>query len=340
MELLHFEDFPVGLVREFGAWKMTAEDIVAFARDFDPQPFHLDDAFARQTMFGGLAASGWHTGSIMMRLNCDDWALRTASMGGPGVEEMRWLKPVRPGDVLRCRATVTDARVSRSRPEMGLATMSQELSTQTGEIVATMKFTGMLIRRDNSAPTGEDAPLGAPRAERVAPAPLPQPVETDALGVRGYYEDLVVGARVEIGSRTFEREPMIAFARQWDPQLFHLDDSAAAASHFGRLSASGWLTAATFMRLWVDNRKKLSDELAASGREVADWGASPGFRDLRWLRPVYVGDTISYRTTLIGKRPISRAGWAVVNSLNEGFNQDGVKVFEFTGAALCPMRGK
>ena len=334
MDLLHFEDFPVGLVREFGAWEVKADDIVAFARDFDPQPFHLDDAFARSTMFGGLAASGWHTGSIMMRLNCDDWTLRAASMGGPGVEEMRWLAPVRPGDVLRCRLKVTDARVSRSRPEMGLVSMSQELATQTGDVVAKMKFTGMLIRRDSSAPIGDEAPRG----ERAKAAPLPEPVETNVFGVRGYYEDLVLGARVEIGSRTFEREPMIAFARQWDPQLFHLDDAAAAASHFGKLSASGWLTASTFMRLWVDNRKALAAEIDASGREAPQWGASPGFRDLRWLKPVYVGDTVSYRTTLIGKRPISRPGWAVVNSLNEGFNQDGVKVFEFTGAALCPMR--
>lgn len=144
---LYWEDFPVGETVEFGNHRITAQDIVAFATEFDPQPIHLDDEAARQTLLGGLAASGWHTCAIMMRMLCDAYVLDSASMGGPGMDEVRWLKPVRPGDVLRIRRTCVESRASRSRPEMGLTRFTWDMYNQAGEHLMTATGTNMIARR-------------------------------------------------------------------------------------------------------------------------------------------------------------------------------------------------
>lgn len=103
---LFWEDFPAGHVREFGALVVTRESVLAFARAYDPQPFHLDDAGAEASLFGRLAASGWHTCAMAMRMMCDAYLLESASLGSPGIDNLRWLKPVYPGDTLRVRLTV------------------------------------------------------------------------------------------------------------------------------------------------------------------------------------------------------------------------------------------
>lgn len=126
---------------------MTRDEILAFAREFDPQPFHLDEAAARRTIYGGLLASGWHTAAILMRLMWETYLKDTASMGSPGVDEVRWLKPVRPGDTLRARFTVTDARPSRSRPDRGVVTSLSEVLNQHGEVVMTVRGLSMFARR-------------------------------------------------------------------------------------------------------------------------------------------------------------------------------------------------
>jgi acyl dehydratase len=126
---------------------VTRDEILAFAREFDPQPFHLDEAAARRTIYGGLLASGWHTAAILMRLMWETYLKDTASMGSPGVEEVRWLKPVRPGDTLRARFTVTDARPSRSRPDRGVVTSLSEVLNQHGEVVMTVRGLSMFARR-------------------------------------------------------------------------------------------------------------------------------------------------------------------------------------------------
>ena len=117
---LYFEDFPPGDVRESPARTVTREEMVAFAREFDPQPFHTDEEAASTTIYGGLIASGWHTVAILMRLMWDAFLADAASLGSPGVDEVRWLKPVRPGDTLRARFTVVEAVPSRSKPDRGV----------------------------------------------------------------------------------------------------------------------------------------------------------------------------------------------------------------------------
>jgi len=146
----YFEDFKPGDVLELGSHTITKDAILAFARQFDPQIFHLDEEAAKQTIFGGLIASGWHTGSIMMRLLCEGLIKDTISLGSPGIDQMRWVKPVRPGDTLSLRLTVTEVVPSRSKPDRGIVRSLMELRNQHGEIVVTIQGMSLLGRRPAS----------------------------------------------------------------------------------------------------------------------------------------------------------------------------------------------
>ena len=131
-----------------------------------------------------------------------------------------------------------------------------------------------------------------------------------------FFEDIRVGETVEIGSHVFTAEDIKTFAQRFDPQPFHVDDEAAARSHFGRLCASGWHTACVWMRLLIDRRRREDDERRARGEAVAQLGPSPGFRDLQWLKPVYVGDTVLYGSEVIETRPLNnRPGWGMISRL-------------------------
>ena len=139
MSKIHFEDFKPGVFAEYGPRVVTREEIVAFAAEFDPQPMHLDEEAARETMLGGLSASGWHTCGLMMRMMCDGFLLDSSSMGTNAVEEVQWLKPVRPGDALTLRMTVLETRASKSRPEIGFVSTLMEMINQDGTRVMALK---------------------------------------------------------------------------------------------------------------------------------------------------------------------------------------------------------
>ena len=130
---LTFEDFPPGHFGSFGPRRVTREEILAFAAEFDPQPMHLDEAAASRSMLKGLSASGWHLCSIMMRMMFDACIGQTASLGSPGVNEVRWLAPLRPGDDLTLDIEVMEARVSRSRPETGIVTFKVTARNAAGQ---------------------------------------------------------------------------------------------------------------------------------------------------------------------------------------------------------------
>ena len=142
-----FEDFPVGMTVEIPGPVLTTESILEYARRYDPQPFHVDEEAAKQSVYGGLIASGWHTVSLAMRMICDAYLLDAASLGSPGVNEVRWLKPVRPGDSIRLRMTVLEAKPSASKPDRGTVLHRWEVLNQNGETVMTMEGYGMFRRR-------------------------------------------------------------------------------------------------------------------------------------------------------------------------------------------------
>ena len=155
-----------------------------------------------------------------------------------------------------------------------------------------------------------------------------------------FFEDIAVGEKIELGRYTYTADAIKAFAARFDPQEFHLDEAAAARSHFGALCASGWHTAAMWMRLMVEHNRRDDEARLARGERVASLGPSPGFRELKWLKPVYVGDTITYATEVLETRASnSRPQWGLMTIRNTGVNQKGELVISFISVAFVARRG-
>ena len=143
----YFEDYPVGEVAAFGDYPVSEQEVIDFATRYDPQPFHIDAEAARGTIYGGLIASGWMTASCAMRMMVDHYISPLASMGSPGIDELRWIAPVRPGDRLSMRATVLEARPSQSKPDRGMLRFHWDVLRADGTVVMSMKGWGMYRRR-------------------------------------------------------------------------------------------------------------------------------------------------------------------------------------------------
>lgn len=154
-----------------------------------------------------------------------------------------------------------------------------------------------------------------------------------------FFEDIRVGDAIELGRHTFNADEIKAFARRFDPQRFHVDELEAARSHFGALCASGWHTAAVWMRLSVEKRRKDIEAQRARGEAIAQWGPALGFRELKWLKPVFVGDTIDYRVEVVGTRVSnSRSDSGLVETFATGTNQNGERVISFISTVLVQRR--
>ena len=156
-----------------------------------------------------------------------------------------------------------------------------------------------------------------------------------------YFEDIRVGDVFEVGRYTFTADNIKAFATRFDPQAFHADEAAAARSHFGGLVASGWHTAVAWMRLMIDYRRRMDEAMRARGEPVADIGPALGFRELKWLKPVYVGDTIAYKSEVIETRLSgSRPGSGLMTFRSTGVNQNGEPVISLVSITFVERRGK
>ena len=147
MSKIYFDDFEVGQTIELGSCTVTKEEIIEFALKFDPQPFHINEKEAAGTIYGGLIASGWHTGSLFMRLLYDGLLSRAASMGSPGQDEMRWVRPVRPGDTLTARGIIEEKIPSRSKPDRGLVRTTYQVFNQEGLEVMKIRGLGIFAKR-------------------------------------------------------------------------------------------------------------------------------------------------------------------------------------------------
>jgi acyl dehydratase len=156
---LHWEDFAPGWQHESPPRTLTASEIVAFAREFDPQTYHTDEEAAKASPFGGLIASGWHTCSIAMRLMCDGYLLRTSCIGSPGLDGLRWLKPVRPGDTLRLRATALEQTPSQKDPTRGTVSFRWDVLNQRDEVVCSMTGRQHYRRRTPAAAAADQERL-------------------------------------------------------------------------------------------------------------------------------------------------------------------------------------
>ncbi|MGC2826538.1 MAG: MaoC family dehydratase [Pseudolabrys sp.] len=143
----YFEDYVAGDVHRFGSITVEADEIIAFAKRFDPQTMHTDSEAAKRSPFGGLIASGWHTAGLMMRLYVEHYLTHVASLASPGLDELRWLKPVRPGDTLSLRVTVLKTVPSKSKPDRGVVTSFVEVINLAGEMVMTFKIVNIIAKR-------------------------------------------------------------------------------------------------------------------------------------------------------------------------------------------------
>lgn len=340
----HWEDVETGVPESYGAYEVTREEIIAYARAYDPQPHHIDEEAAKRSLVGGLCASGWHSCAMFMRVLYDGVLAKAASLGAPGIEEVRWMKPVRPGHVLSARSVCTAKRVMGSRPNVGIAQMKHEIVNQHGEVLMTVENPQFLAVRD-AAKAAAAAPAAAPVGEARRPSPAAGPVppagaaSDDRPAAGNWLEDLEIGSRRVIGRHTFSADDIKAFARTYDPQAFHLDEEAAKTSLMGGLCASGWHTAAHYIRSNITSRQQREAEIVAAGGEMAVWGPSPGFRELRWLKPVFAGDTITYSQTIAAKVDLkSRPERGLLVQHGEGHNQKGEPVFRVTGQILVPRR--
>ncbi len=154
IHMRYYEDIQPGEIRKLSNIKqVTRDEVIGFARQFDPQPFHLDDEAAAQTHFGRISASGWHTAAMTMRLLVDDMAENEqAGLGSPGVDNLRWIKPVYPGDTLRCEVEILSKRRSKSRPDMGIFQTATRVFNQNDELVMEMQSNGLISVRDPDAP--------------------------------------------------------------------------------------------------------------------------------------------------------------------------------------------
>jgi acyl dehydratase len=332
---IHLEDLEIGRQVAFGALEVSKDDIIAYAQAFDPQPIHLDEEAAKRSIVGGLCASGFHSCALLMRMLADDVLSQSTSLGSPGIDEVKWMRPVRPGDRLSGRLTCAARRALASRPGVGIAKLLVEMLNQKGEVVMTWDSTQFLAVRHPASPALPGA-AKEPRPALVSlwDTPGPAPARTS-----NFFEDRKEGETYSLGSHHFTREDVIAFARQFDPQPFHLDDEAAAKSLFGRLSASGWHTTSIWIRQFVRFRQEIERDMAARGLRHAQYGPSPGFRNLRWLKPVYPGDTIEFRGRVDAKLDWrSRSDRGLIETENQGRNQHGDIVFAIRGRILAERR--
>lgn len=333
-DLIHLEDIEVDRPVAFGRFEVRKEDIIRFARAFDPQPIHLDEEAARKSIVGGLCASGFHSCAMMMRMFATDVLNHATSLGSPGIDDVRWMRPVRPGDTLSGRMSCSEKRELASRPGVGIAKLKLEMLNQKGELLMTWDSYQLLrVRRPATA-----AP-GASRRERPAHQSLWDMPGPEPSRMSNYFEDRNVGETYSLGSETFTREATMAFAHEFDPQPFHLDETVARASLFGALTASGWHTTAVWIRQYVRYRQGIESEMRARGMRPAQYGPSPGFKNLAWLKPVFPGDTIEYRGRIVEKLDWkNRPDRGLIVTDNQGRNQRGEIVFAIRGQIFAERK--
>lgn len=323
----YFEDFEVGTSEAYGTVRVDEAGMLAFAREFDPQPMHLDGASEQATRVGGLIASGWLTSALNMRMMADHFILQSAGLGSPGVSSLKWLMPVRSGDTLTGRMSVLAKRVSASKPDRGFVDFRFELMNQSGQRVLEQENLIMFALRIPGTAGGE--------AASFIPRPVQEVFESDGkVAALGYVEDIVPGTIRKFGTHTFTPSDMIHFAERFDPQPFHLSEAAGKATHFGGLAASGWHTSAAWMRTVIDFWQAREAEGPLPKR-----GPGFGFTDLVWKKPVLAGDSLTYFARILeARRSASKPGWGIVTQRNYALNQHGVPVFAFTGAVLWEAR--
>ena len=336
-----FEDLEVGETFEFGPYEMSAERTVGFARRFDPQPMHLDLAGGRVSPLGGLSASGWHTAAVLMRLAYDSWIRNVQGMGSPGIDKTEWPRALMAGKTVRGNGRVLAKRASRTRPHIGLVQVGVSMREPESGADVLRAVWWMFIGR-----SGEDAPVasvdgnGNPR-HTTAQAPSRDRAARPELRMF-HLGGAEPGKAIYLGEASASGDDMVAFAREFDPQPFHLDREAAEASLFRGLSASGWHTCALWMRTNVLARQALLADLPETERLRLEHSAAIGlgFEKLTWYRPVRPGDRLhAFMTPLESRESRSRPGWGIARWQSDMTDEHGNLVLRFHPSLLMRKAG-
>lgn len=294
-ERFFFEDFPAGKVFDFCNFPLTRELIDAYAAEFDP-------------LFGGTErdasgrrfASPWQLNALLMRLNYDGWMVETAARGAPGVDDARWFKLPKAGDIVTARFTVRSARVSRSKPQRGLVQYFHELFANGERLM--YQLNSVMIERREKAPVANDA---EPSQSRSAARDTQPAVSA-----------------IPLGERDFPADAILKFARVYDPQPFHVDVEAANKGPFGALAASGWHTAAQWASAYAAAYN--SGRRGLPRPQALLW-----MKPLVWRKPVYAGERIAFDFAPLSDEKDAN-GRRIVTARNRGIDSNGDVVIDFT----------
>lgn len=322
---LCFEDFAGGRCFALGSCEVGRDDIVRFARRYDPQPFHIDEQAAQATLLKGLAASGWHTSALLMRLLSNALLSRARYAGLLGIEEIRWLAPVRPGDRLTGRAICLGQRTTAPRPDLGVADLRCEAYNERGQRVMWWRAHVALGRRCGGDRLGGGMP-GRITASRIARRPAQHGVK--------FFEDITIGDEIALGCGRLTTRDIATFRREFDPLATH-----PAAAGDGPACASLWHIAAVWMQKLLAYYAGEAQELRARGEAVPALGPSPGIRDMCWHSPVHAGDVLEFSTWAerrLELPPLSR--WGLLVGGAEARNERGEVVVSFYANLLLERR--
>ncbi len=320
---LCWEDFAPGQVFPLGRHEMARDQIVEFATRYDPQAFHLDEEAGRQSLLRGQAASGWHTCAALMRMLGEGLLARSRYRGLQAVDEIKWRRPVRPGDVLTGRAACIGRNIGSAGPGLGSVGFHCEALDAGGEPV--MSWHAHLVFERRSSGATAPATVNLDRHSTVVRNPGNHRIK--------FFEDLDCGDEIELGPYRFATDEALAFRRDFD----NLHPHPLAAGD--RLAVSNWQVLGGWMNRLVAHYERAGAELRAMSLPVPRLGPSPGLRSLRWQRPVYAEDVVAFTCWAERKSQLPAVpGWGLLLAGGEGRNQSGELVVRFVAQLLLERR--
>jgi len=315
-----WEDYSEGETGSFGRIKVTADTIKRFAVAYDPQPFHLDDGAARATPLRGLAASGWHTCALLMRQVEQQVLSMSGYLGSPGIDDIRWLKPVRPGDILEGKIIWLSKCPCSRRSDVGRWSIAIEAINQSGDLVLRLNGHVLLARRGAAV---ADVPRSSSCcAARLARPPRARRRPGDHL-IR-YFEDVQQGDEIALGSYDFTTDAIHSYSHNIGTPTGDREPPAHAVGEGSCRRVNGWHIIAAWMRRIVDYYQAEADWLAGKGRPVPLLGPAVGARSLYWLKPVHSGDRITFSSWVEHKLQAGTSSeWGLLVAGAEGVDQKG-----------------
>ena len=333
-----FEELEVGEAFRLGPYPMSEKRIIEFARSFDPQPMHLDSGSGQASPLGGLAASGWHTASVAMRLVYDAWLRTLRGAGSPGIERNEWPRALMAGETVQGDGRLLSKRVLRTRPGTGVAHVELSLQGSKGGAEVLRARWWVFFERNSRDSSPER--LSEPDQSRARPERTPPPRLSDAsvpdlrmLHLGGVER----GETVFLGEVAANTDEILSFARSFDPQPFHVDPLAAEDGPFRGLCASGWHTCSLWMRANVRARQRILASLDENERRQLEHSAAVGlgFDDLSWTRPVRPDQRLlAFITALESRESRSRPGWGIARWRAEITDDDENLVLRFHPSLL------